>query len=369
MDVKITPKVLEWAFCYAQKDYASINAKFPQYDKWMNQTKQPTVKQLEEVARFTHVPFGFLVLDHIPPIPSFTIKDFRTIQNGELRDGEYSPELRDTIQIMRTRQDWLREYKIEQGYEKVKYIGSISYSMKEQDIVRTIHQVLDIPENWFTQIKKRNEAFTYFLQQIEKTGTVVFINGIVNNNTNRKLHVEEFRGFALVDEYAPLIFVNGADSTNARLFTLLHELIHLFLGQNGLDDGTEVFCNKIAAEVLVPSGLFLEEWNKAPGQFDDLASTFHVSELVVYRVACTLKLISKEQWTELHFSYLANTRKIKKSSGGNFNATLPYRIGRTFSRWVFNAVQEGTLLYKDAYNLLGIHGKTFMNAMKKAEVQ
>ena len=210
---------------------------------------------------------------------------------------------------------------------------------------------------------------TYFRDRIEALGVVVFINGIVGNNTHRKLNLEEFRGFALLDSYAPLIFINGADTSNGRLFTLLHELAHLFLGQEALDDGTEAFCNKIAAGILVPYASFREEWIKHPNDFDALDDIFPVSKLVLYRVALTLGLISENEWRNLHFGFLKQLKEKETSSGGNFNYILPNRIGHSFSHFVFNAVHEGNLLYTDAYRLLGIRGKTFQHAMKEAEAK
>ena len=101
---------------------------------------------------------------------------------------------------------------------------------------------------------------------------LVVFSGIVGNNTHRKLETEEFQGFALVDEYAPLVFVNSADFRAAQMFTLAHEIAHLFVGETGVssfdnlqptEDLTEQFCNRIAAEFLAPEEELRAFWPSA----------------------------------------------------------------------------------------------------------
>lgn len=209
MQVTVNPKVLEWAFSYARKTQGEILRKFPMYEKWLTEEKKPTIHQLEEVAKFTEVPFGYLLLQEVPRIPEEKVKDFRTIQNRGQRPEGYSTELRDTIQTMRERQDWLSEYKKENFYAPVTFLGTINPDMDETMIDSIIRKTLNIPIDWFNHCKK-GEELNYFRTRIEALGVVVFINGIVGNNTHRKLNIEEFRGFTLLDPYAPLIFVNGS---------------------------------------------------------------------------------------------------------------------------------------------------------------
>lgn len=373
MNIDIKPEVLQWACSYAKKDEESVSKKFPQYKNWITQEKNPTVHQMEEFAKFTHVPFGYLVLDEVPHISIKPVKDFRTVQNRSMDTNGYSPDLRDTIGMMRDRQEWLHNYKEENGYDTVDFIGSVHHDMVNNEALSVIRNKLRIPERWQDDLNKKASAFSYFLDRVEGMGVIVFVNSMVGNNTHRLLDPEEFRGFALKDMYAPLIFINGEDAPAARLFTLLHELVHLFCGQDGLDDGTEAYCNRIAALILVPKDTFLEKWREDPGNFESLKDYFRVSLLVVYRAALTYGLITKEKWISLHFSCIRKWRQEKenkreKGGGPDFYRSLPNRIGKSFSRYVFSAVKEQSLLYKDAYYLLGIRGETFQRALKEAGV-
>ena len=123
-------------------------------------------------------------------------------------------------------------------------------------------------------------------------------SSIVGSNSHRKLDVDEFRGFTLADKYAPLIFINAADSKAAQMFTLVHELAHLWLGESGISDieagripdkKNEEWCNKVAAELLMPISATREAFQKETPvreEIQRLAKLFKVSSLVVVRLEC-----------------------------------------------------------------------------------
>lgn len=370
MYVDVKAEVLTWACKYAQVNSSGLTKRFPNYGKWITGEKKPTIHQLEQLAHYLHIPFGYLLLDEVPQIVTDVVHDFRTLRNKGVESHQYSPELRDTISIMKERQAWLHDYKIENGYDKVRFIGTISQNQLDATAVKRVLSELGLPVMWQEDIPKKTSAINYFIDKIEQAGVIVFINSMVGNNTTRLLNAEEFRGFALVDNYAPLIFINGADTPAARLFTLVHELIHLFLGRDGLDDGTEAYCNRIAAQLLVPKETFLKKWKDNDGDYGKLKAYFRVSLLVIYRVALTYGVITKDEWKRLHFCFVKayEDKHSNANSKPDFYKGLPNKIGKRFSYYVFHAVREESLMYTDAYHLLGIKGDTFKNAYQKAGV-
>jgi Zn-dependent peptidase ImmA (M78 family) len=208
---------------------------------------------------------------------------------------------------------------------------------------------------------------------MEDRGITVVVSGIVANNTRRKLDPAEFRGFVLVDEYAPFVFVNGADGRAAQMFTLAHELAHVWLGSSAAfdlrnlepaEDATEQACNRIAAEFLVAEEAMRQAWPSARGEaepFQALARRFKVSELVVARRALDLRLISRDAFFEFYEAYSQDERRraSRQTGGGNFYAAQSLRLGRRFAETLVRATREGKVSYKEAYRLTGLYGRTF----------
>lgn len=132
-----------------------------------------------------------------------------------------------------------------------------------------MRRALGLDGGWAADVRTWQDAVSELRRKIERLGVMAVINGVVGNNTHRQLSVEEFRGFALTDPYAPLIFVNGADAKSAQMFTLAHELAHVWLGTEGLSGfpallpgGSDVedWCNSAAADLLVPAAELMARW-------------------------------------------------------------------------------------------------------------
>lgn len=329
-----------------------------------------TPKQAENLAQKTNTPYGFLFLSE-PPEEKLPVPDFRTLEDGPLRKP--SPNLLDTVYSMQRRQAWLREYLIEEEEEPKAFVGQFNLHSDFREVGTQMKKVLGLESGWARRAKTWTEALRVMREQVEEAGILIVFNGVVGNNTSRVLNVEEFRGFALVDAYAPLVFINGSDFKGAQMFTLAHELAHLWIGAEGVSNleamevppiDVEIFCNKVAAEFLVPAEELQECWYKADLQdepFHWLARRFKVSAIVAARRALDLGLIDRPQFFEFFEAYKNNERRKtgNRSGGGSFWLNQNTRVGRRYGRLVIEAAKQGRIVYQEAFKLLDMHGKTF----------
>ena len=375
--IAASPEVLRWARERAGLSLADLWGKFPKLADWEAETRKPTMKQLEDFAKATRVPFGFLFLPEPPEMP-LPFADFRRVENRQ-RQG-VSPELMDTIHLMRRRQAWLRDEQMEAGVAPLELVGSARLADDPAATGRDMRRVLGLQDGWTGLASTWTAAMGELRSTIEGLGTMAVVNGVVGNNTRRKLDVKEFRGFALSDPYAPLIFVNGADAKSAQMFTLAHELAHLWLGDVGeglsgfqelRPDGGKVerFCDQAAAEFLVPAVEIRDAW---PGgadtgtAFENLASRFKVSPVVIGRRAMDLGLVEPEQFFSFYNDYTQREYQQKQSeTGGDFYNNQNARVGQRFARQVIRAAKEGRIGFKEAYDLTGLNGGTFQQYARK----
>ncbi|MBL9207335.1 MAG: ImmA/IrrE family metallo-endopeptidase [Opitutaceae bacterium] len=368
--VAIRPQLLRWARERAGLDATDLTRQFPRFQEWERGEASPTLRQLEALAKKTLTPLGYFFLPE-PPEDRLPIPDFRTVGDQPVRRP--SPNLLETVQIMQRRQDWMQDYVAELGQPPLDFIGSATLTDSPADVARSIRATLGVTDGWARREATWTDALRSLRGMIEEVGIVVVVNGVVGNNNFRKLDPNEFRGFVLSDRFAPLIFVNGADAKSAQMFTFAHELAHLWLGRDGVfnlpdlqpaNDAVELFCNKVAAEFLVPEEEFLRAWPQAAQTaepFQSLAGRFKVSPLVAARRALDLQVINRAEFFSFFEAYQADERRRAqaRAGGGDFYATQEVRIGRRFGAAVVRAAREGRLLFKDAYQLTGLYGQTF----------
>jgi len=378
--IAASPEVLRWARERAGLSLADLQGRFlklEELEEWEAGTSQPTMSQLEKFAKATRVPFGFLFLPEPPEMP-LPFADFRRVEN-QRRQG-VSPDLMDTIHLMRRRQAWLREEQIEADVAPLECVGSARLADDPAATGRDMRRVLGLEDGWTKLAPTWTAAVGTLRSTIEKLGIMAVINGVVGNNTRRKLDVGEFRGFALSDPYAPLIFVNGADAKSAQMFTLAHELAHLWLGDVGeglsgfqglQPDGGDVerFCDQAAAEFLVPDMELRDAWQgiAATGTaFEKLARRFKVSPVVIGRRAMDLDLVDPEKFFSFYRNYMKRERQEQQpGTGGNFYHNQNTRVGQLFASHVTRAAQEGRIGFKEAYDLTGLNGGTFQTYARK----
>lgn len=368
--VPVKPGLLRWARERSRIAALKLSVRFPHVEAWERGEKQPTIKQLEAFAKATHTPFGFFFLPE-PPDERLPIADFRTVGEDVARP---SGDLLDTIYAMQRRQDWLREERRDDEGEPLEFVGSARLSDDPEAVGREMRRVVGLDDGWAAEVKTWTEAVGELRRHIEKLGVVAVVNGVVGNNTSRKLDVHEFRGFALTDAFAPLIFVNGADAKSAQMFTLAHELAHVWLGRDGEgvsgfeglfpgDQRVERFCDRAAAELLVPADELKRQWpafKNVRDAFERLARHFKVSPIVAGRRAMDLRLVGRDAFFAFYNDYTQRERdRVKVAGGGDFYNTQNTRVGQSFALAVMRAALEGRLSFKEAYDLTGLRGGAF----------
>ncbi|MDQ0194028.1 ImmA/IrrE family metallo-endopeptidase [Paenibacillus wynnii] len=368
--VPVKKELLIWAYNRSvQQD--KLHKKFKLLDDWLLGEKQPTFIQLEDFAAATATPLGYFFLK-TPPIEKLPIPHYRTLEDGERE--QVSPDLIETLHIMQRRQDFMRDYYEQYVGTRLEFVGSGKDS-NVSELAYKIQNLLDLKGNWAYQFRNFQEALKYLIEKCEKNRITVMQNGIVGNNTHRPLNVAEFRGFVLVDDMAPLIFINAADSKSAQIFTLVHEIAHILLGSSAVIEASpintnnqhiEKLCNEAAVEMLCPKELFEVQWETHYPDgvvYETLSNIFRVSPIVIGRRAMDLHCITKEEFFSFYYDYLEKLKKqqSKGSSGGDFYNTTKSRLGNIFTSAVIYQTITGNIQYTDAFRLTGLKNKTFEN--------
>jgi len=368
--VAVSTNVLRWAVHRSGKSLDELASRFPRIGEWAAGEAHPTLRQLESLAKATLTPLGFFFLAE-PPEERLPVPYFRTLRSDS--QEQPSPDLLDTIRMMQRRQAWMREFLIEEGRDRLPFVASARVGEQRAAVAERMRAALNLETDWASGHRTWTDALRALREAIDEAGILVVVNGVVGNNTHRKLDVHEFRGFVLVDEHAPLLFVNGADGKAAQMFTLAHEVAHVFFGSSAAfdlrqlmpaEDATERACNQVAAEFLIPERLMRQVWQSVsddPTPFQEMARRFKVSDLVVARRALDLGLIGRDDFFAFYDSYQAAERHAipQEPQGGDFYANQNLRIGHRFARTVVRAAREDRLLYSEAYRLTGLYGKTF----------
>ncbi len=360
--VAIQPQLLRWACERAGVDRADLEHKFPRFPAWETGEALPTLKQLESFAKATYTPIGYLFLPE-PPVENIPIPDFRT--PGNERIGHPSPDLLDTIYVCQQRQEWFRNYARTMGEKPLAFVGSARLQDDVITAAARIRAALGFDLNQRRQMPTWTDALRHFIEQADGLGILVMCNGVVHNNNYRHLDPKEFRGFAMADDLAPLVFVNGADTQAAQMFTLAHELAHIWLGQSAVSDSqpatlpneqVERWCNQVAAELLVPVEAMRGAYNPQsalPEETARLARRFKVSTLVILRRILDVGGLNQQEFWEAYHAEVERLRAIPRSSGGNFYLTQAARVSKRFAAALVTSTLEGQTRYNDAFRMLG----------------
>jgi len=338
-----------------------LESRFPRLQEWERGEARPTLKQLEDFANATHAPIGYFFLP-APPVERMPIPDFRTVAGRHI--ARPSPDLLDTIHLCQQRQEWYRDFSRSIGERPVPAAGALTMAAEVATAATQIRNAIDFDLEERRRMPTWTEALRRFIELADAAGVMVMVSGVVGSNNRRKLDPDEFRGFALADPFAPLVFLNGADTKAAQMFTLAHELAHIWLGESAVSDSQaseipdhriERWCNEVAAELLVPLDLFAREYDRDAdlrSELDRLARRFKVSTLVVLRRMRDAGL-NVARFRDAYAAELERLREMPASSGGNFYLTLGARASKRFARALVVSTLEGRSSFTEAFRLLG----------------
>jgi Zn-dependent peptidase ImmA (M78 family)/transcriptional regulator with XRE-family HTH domain len=374
----INPEILIWARERSGFSVPQFARKMGKGEErlleWEEGQRPMTFKQAMTFAEKAYIPFGYLFLSE-PPVEELPLPDLRTIDGQALQRP--SAELLDLIKLMLQRQEWYKDYLRQQLVEPSGIVGSFSNNNAVTAIVADMRVKLGVAEHpnrggW-------EDYYRDLVSRIEALGILVMRQGNLGHST-RPLQVNEFRGFAIADVYAPMIFVNHADAPGARLFTLIHELCHIWIGQSGISDGDaqthrreEVLCNAVAAEFLVPEHEFMMLWQPGLDRWRDnlpvLESHFHVSKWALARRALTCRYISQEEYLR----YIADEKEAFRNressgSGPSYYVTKKSQISQNFSKAVVTQALSGQMLLREAAQLLVMKPSNISNFAKELRV-
>ena len=362
----VKPALLTWARERAGRAPEDLAGRFPKLGEWENGVTQPTLRQVEAFARSVHVPVGYLFLT-TPPDEAVPISDFRTFSGQEVTRP--SPNLLDTIYVCQQRQSWYRDYSRVNGLPELDFVGNASLRSRTEAVAAEIRERLGFNLTARRECSTWADALRLFIQQADNAGVLVMVSGVVMSNSHRRLDPFEFRGFALCDPFAPLVFINGRDSKAAQMFTLAHELAHIWLGESALsnlgvaprsdDRREEVWCNAVAAELLVPLAALRPELGRdepLPDSSSRLARVFKVSKLVILRRLLDVGWIDRSEFDAAWHGELERLQTLgeRDGGGGDFYRTTLARVGRRFAQALVASTLEGQTLYRDSFRMLGV---------------
>ena len=335
-----------------------LMVKLEKLKEWEDGQSLPSFNQAQKWAALVHVPFGYLFLS-TPPPEQLPLPDLRTV--GGVFPDKPSLNLMDTVRDVLRKQDWYLEYLQDHERSALSFVGSFSIRSPIKEVVADIRRVLGVADSFARM--SYEDYVRALVSDAEEAGILVMRSGVALGNTHRKLDVSEFRGFAVSHPMAPVVFINSADAPTARLFTLMHELAHIWIGSTGVSDGSsqgarqeEAFCNAVAGEFLAPEDDFRAHWNSAlhwEENLAPLAGRFRVSTLVIARRARDLGHISSEQYGAYYRRVLQEYRD-KGGSGGDYYRVAAIRNSTRLSKAVLAEAQSGRILLRDAGKLLGV---------------
>ena len=383
----ITPNVLKWARESARMTEetaaAKVSVPIDKLKDWEAGTNQPTIRQAQTLAKAYKRPFALFFLPDIP-------RDFQPLQ--DFRKSGSKALTTSSIFIIREiqqKQAWISDVNSENNEEKLSFVGRFTIDNNPQKVAQDILSTLKInPASY-----KSENPIKEWIDAAETNG--IFISRTSFIHTRLKLDSEELQGFAIADPYAPFVFINSDNWNAPQLFTLVHELAHIWIAETGISNEVEpelkqkdklhpveLFCNEVAANALMPKEIVLS-FDTASFQSSKevfkAARQLGVSSFALLVRALNLGIISTSAYQKLKreadidfAEYLkkeaikkAKLRKKEKPGGPNYYLLQSNRNSRLFTQTVLDAFRGGFIEPTLASNLLNVQ----INKFQKLEAQ
>lgn len=377
----ITPNVLKWARESAKMTEevaaAKISVSVDKLNEWESGISQPTIRQAQTLAKAYKRPFALFFLPEIP-------RDFQTLQ--DFRKSGSKTLTTSSIFIIREiqqKQAWISDIYAENQETVLPFVGKYSIKDNPQQVAQDILKTFKInPASY-----KTDNPIKEWIDAAETNG--IFVSRTSFIHSRLKLDSNEIQGFAISDKYAPFVFVNSDDWNAPQLFTLVHELAHIWIAETGISNEVEpdlkqkdkfhpieLFCNEVAANALMPKEMILSFNSSTFQNSKDLfkvAKQFGVSSFALLVRALNLNLISAPIYQKLkkqadidYAEYLRREaekkekQKEKERTGGpNYFLLQLNRNSRLFTQTVLDAFKGGFIEPTLASNLLNVQVNKF----------
>lgn len=380
----ITPNVLKWARESARMTEETAAAKIPKLTveklkEWEEGTSQPTIRQAQILAKTYKRPFALFFLPEIPR-DFQPLQDFRKSGSKELTTSSVF-----IIREIQQKQSWISDVYSEDNEEKLPFVGRFSINDNPMLVANDILTTLNINPAKY----KSDNPIKEWINASEANG--IFVSRTSFIHSRMKLDSEELQGFAIADPFAPFIFVNSDDWSSPQLFTLVHELAHIWIAATGISNGIEpeivnqnkfnpieLFCNEVAANALIPRDILLnidKEIFKDSQEIFKVAKSIGVSSFAFLVRALKLQLVSNSEYSNLkrqaEIDYQAflkreaekkvamKLKQKEKPGGPNPYLLRLNKNSRLFTQVVLDALRSGFVQPTQASFLLGTPSNNF----------
>ena len=375
LEAHINPALLVWARKTAgfMVNEVAEKLKVPpeRLESWERGIERPTLGKLRKVADIYKRPTAIFYLPEPPETPA-PPHDFRSLDEPT---GKYPPALLLEIRKARYRREIALDLLDQLGEESIPFELRVTTRDDPDAVAAGIRDMLRISIKDQFAWKDEYEALRAWRSAVEELGVLVFHT---SSNRWHKIEVRKMRGLSIVEEKLPVILINSSDTPNGRIFTLIHEFVHLLLHNGGVCDlrdydhpasnerRVEAFCNRVSGAALVPADHLLDQkivlekegevWMDA--ELGKLSRRFRVSREVILRRLLTLGRTAQRFYEEKRKQFLEEYSK-PKSAGG----PVPYyRIGMrnngiAYTRLVFRAYYDEYITTADVSDYLGVKVK------------